>query len=112
MSELPKLTTDILVASSGAVLSLLMYIIPPFRRWLDEKVGEWKFLFMALFLLVVAAGYTLIYCRLAWACILGSLEELVVIWIAALLANQGAYKAVVEPLQNKAEKAAELASYK
>lgn len=112
MLEVPKLTTDLLVELAGAVLSLLAFYVPPFRRWMESRIGEWKFLFMAGVLLLVAAGYTLLYCRLVIACIQGNLESMVWVWVFALVANQGTYKAIVQPAKKEEAKQTEISRLK
>ena len=99
-----KLTVEILIALSGAILSLLAFYVPAFKRWMEGSLGEWKFLFMAGVLLLVAAGYLLIYCQLAWACIQANWGEALLVWLGALGANQGTYQAVVKPAKERLKK--------
>lgn len=94
-----KLTADILISLSGAALSLLMFYIPPFRRWMDGQIGDWKFAFMAGFLLVGAATYTAGWCKFDWACFQVEAPSMLLVWVSALIANQTAYKAVVQPVK-------------
>jgi hypothetical protein len=79
-----KLTVDLLVSLTGAALSLLAYLIPPFRRWQEEQLGEWTPAFMAGVLLVVAAVYTGAWCAWLWACIEPEIGSLLLVWLAAV----------------------------
>lgn len=95
-----KLTVDLLVSLTGVVLSLLAFYLPPFKAFLDRLSG-WKFAFMAGALLVVAVVYQAMYCGWQWDCFRSNLVTVLMVWIAALGANQAAYQAVVKPAQER-----------
>jgi hypothetical protein len=94
-SQVPKLTTDILVTVAGVVLSLLAYVVPPFRRF-QERLGEWTPAFMAGTLLVVAVGYQFLYCLYSLECVLANWQTIVLIWGTAFATNSGFYSAVIK----------------
>jgi len=103
--EFPKLTADLLVSLTGAALSILAYIIPPFRRF-QAKLGEWTPAFMAGCLLLVAVGYQSVWCQYDPACVVANWQGIVSVWGMAFAANSGIYSAFIK--KPKAEAKARL----
>jgi hypothetical protein len=105
--EFPKLTADILVSLTGAALSILAYIIPPFRRF-QAKLGEWTPAFMAGALLLVATGYQAVWCQYNTTCVVANWQGIVLVWGTAFAANSGIYSAFIK--KPKAEEKAKLSA--
>jgi hypothetical protein len=94
--ELTSLTADGLQIFIGLLLSLLMYLIPPFKVWL-KSLGDWAPMFMAGFLFFVATIWQFALCQWVLICLWQAMPGVVVIWFAAFGANQGTYLAYVKP---------------
>lgn len=91
-------TADVLIALTGLILSLGAFYVPVFRRW-QESLGEWTPLFMAVVLLIVSIGRLLWVCQLQAACIQANWLQALLVFLAALGANQGTYLAAVKPVK-------------
>lgn len=94
-----NLTASGISSIAGIVMSLLFELIPPLKRWFEDNVGEYKFLFMAVVLLIVTAGILAYECSFDPVCMRTNLPSALLAFIASMLANQGTYKAIVKPRQ-------------
>jgi hypothetical protein len=103
-APVPKLTADLLFSVTGAGLSILAFVIPPFRRF-QERLGEWTPAFMAGSLLVVAIGYQTVWCGYDMACVIANWQSILLIWGTSFATNAGAYKALVKPAKLREEAA-------
>lgn len=101
--EIPKLTADLLFSVTGVALSVLAYVIPPFRRF-QERLGEWTPAFMAGALFVVAVLYQAVWCQYDLNCVVANWQWILIIWGMAFGTNAGAYKALIKPAKKRAEK--------
>ncbi|CAK0770274.1 conserved membrane hypothetical protein [Gammaproteobacteria bacterium] len=93
---LDKLTVDMLISLGGALIALIGFYVPVFKTWLST-LGDWTPLFMAGVLLGLDALYLFAWCAFATACVMLNWQEFLLIWVGALLANQGAYKFLIKP---------------
>jgi hypothetical protein len=98
---IPKLTADLLVTVTGAVLSILAYIIPPFKR-LQMRMGEWTPAFMAGCLLITALVYQTLWCAYDMACVVANWQSVLLIWGTAFGVNSGMYSAAIKPAKENA----------
>lgn len=89
-----KLSVDLLVSLASAGLSLLAYLIPPFRRWYEGQLGEWAPAFMAGVFLAVAVIYTGAWCAWQMACMKVEALPALMIWLMAIGANAAGRGAV------------------
>lgn len=104
--QVPKLTADILFSLTGSALSILAFVIPPFRRF-QERLGEWTPAFMAGSLFAVAVLYQTVWCAYDMACVVTNWQAILLIWGTSFATNSGAYKALIKPAKLR-EQAAEL----
>lgn len=98
---LNKLTADLLVTLTGSALSILAYVIPPFKR-IQARMGDWTPAFMAGSLLVVAVVYELIWCGYSLECVLTNWQTVLLIWGTAFATNSGMYSAAIKPAKENA----------
>lgn len=96
----PKLTADLLFTLTGSILSILAWVIPPFRRW-QQSLGEWTPAFMAGALLALAVGYQFVWCGYSAACLLSNWQGTILIWGTCVATNFAAYKGIVKPEKEK-----------
>lgn len=100
-------TPEQLGAMVGVVLSLLFAYIPGFKTWYDKKSGEVRALVMLGLLVLVAVAIFALSCAsppilpLAVKCSQEGAWELVYVFIAALVANQGTFLVAVDPFKPK-----------
>jgi hypothetical protein len=99
--EIPKLTADLLITVTGAALSILAYIIPPFKRF-QMRLGEWTPAFMAGCLFAVAVVYQAAWCAYDMACVLANWQTVLLIWGTAFGINSGMYSAAIKPAKENA----------
>ena len=92
------MTPDGLVTLVGIVLSLVFGYIPWVRSWFDQLDSRYKPLFMAVVLLLVAAGKLAVDCRLDGACLAANWQRVLWVWFAALVANQTTYSVTVKQI--------------
>jgi len=98
------MTPELLVALTGAVLSLLFAYFPWVKDWFDNVPSIWKPLLNAGILLVVALGLVGASCLGFvdyFACSLAGVYEAVMLWIIALVGNQLAYQVLVRQVQQR-----------
>jgi len=95
-----KLTSDLLMSLTGAALSLLAYLIPPFRRF-QESLGEWTPAFMAGVLLAGSLLYSAAWCAWDWSCFVANIGSTLLVWLSALGTNYAAYKGIVKPVKER-----------
>ena len=91
-------SADALAVIAGAVLSLLFSYVPGLNTWFAAKAPEFKRLFMAVLMLVVAGAAIGLSCAQiisGVACTQAGLFQLLGAWILAVAANQGAYSLTV-----------------
>lgn len=90
------LTSEILAAVSGVVISLAFSYVPGLNRKFAYLAEEHKQLLMAGMLLVVAAAVFGLGCAgiltIGIACTQGGSYQLIWIWIVAIMANQGIHR--------------------
>lgn len=90
-----NITSEMLVAVAGVVLSLLFSYIPGLRTWYAGLVSETKRLIMLGLLLVVTAAIFALGCynliSIDIACNQDGLLKLVGLFVAGIVANQGTY---------------------
>jgi len=94
------LSLETLASVSGIVLSLLFSYLPGLQQKYDSLSGDYKRLIMAGMLLLTTAGLVVYDCRSDSACYAASLEPAIRVFVAALVANQGAYLLTPENLRN------------
>ena len=89
------MTSEQLAMIAGVILSLAFSYIPKLSDWFQTLEPTMKRLIMAGLLLVVAAGTYVLSCVwvviAAVACDRGGVMGLVMVFIAALVANQAAF---------------------
>jgi hypothetical protein len=90
-----KLSADLLVSLTGLAISFLAFYIPPFRKLVDS-LGEWKFGFMALTMLLVAVIYSVSWCNFDIQCLKTDISSILMIWIAGLGMNQSTYQIAIK----------------
>ena len=93
---------------AGAVLSLLFSYIPGLNTWFAGHAPEFKRLFMAGLMLVVAGAALGLSCAgiiSGVACTQAGAIELAVTWILAVAANQATYDVSPQPAAVKLVKA-------
>lgn len=103
-TQVPKLTADLLFSLTGSALSILAFVIPPFRRF-QERLGEWTPAFMAGALLVVAIIYQAVWCQYDLSCIVANWQGILLVWGTSFATNAGTYKALVKPAKNREQQA-------
>ena len=87
-------TPEFLASVAGIALSLVFSYIHGVKDWYNELAGEWKRLFMAGLLLVVAVAIYALGCAgiiQGVTCDQNGIIRLVSVFIMALVANQSAY---------------------
>jgi hypothetical protein len=89
------LTADLLSSVAGIVLSLLFSYVPGVKDWFEGLDGTYKRLVMLALLVVVSGGIFALSCYGVLAgyveCTEAGAWELVSVFVAALIANQGAF---------------------
>ena len=82
---------ETIASIAGIVLSLVFAYVPGLADKFAALDSNAKRLIMAVLLLIVTAGMVANACRADGACYAASAEQAIRIFIAALLANQGAF---------------------
>ncbi len=98
--NIPKLTADLLFSLAGAAVSILAWVIPPFRRG-QQSLGDWTPAFMIGVLGVLAVGYQFVWCQYNLLCLRDGWQTTVLIWGTCVAANYATYKGYVKPAKDK-----------
>lgn len=93
------MTPDALVTLAGVILSLVFAYLPGAKDWFDGLDRQYKPLFMAGVLLVVAAGKLLYDCQLQPACLELNWSTALWTWLIALVANQTTFAVGVKQIK-------------
>lgn len=93
------LTSELIVSLSGIVVSLFFAYFPGVKAWFDALNPIHKPLWNLGVLFVVAAGAYLYGCRLDAACLQAGLENAILAFIGALVANQTTFAVAVKQVK-------------
>lgn len=100
-------TPEQLGAFAGILLSLIFAYVPGAKTWYNAKTGEQRALIMLGLLLLVTLGIFGLSCvaptylPFAVACTQAGAWELLFVFVAALVANQGTFLVAVDPFKPK-----------
>lgn len=88
-----ELTPDLIGSVAGIVLSLAFSYVPGLKQRYEALTGEWKRVIMAALLFLVAVAIFGLGCAdiLAGTCSRDGAMQVLRVFIAALVANQGTY---------------------
>ena len=84
-------SAETIASLSGVALSLLFAYVPKLSDKFAAQTPTRKRLIMAGLLLLTTAGLVANGCRVEAACYQANVEQAITIFVAALVANQGAY---------------------
>lgn len=98
-----ELTVEFLTALAAGGLSFFFAYFPKVKEWFDALPSEYKPLINAGVLFLAAAGYLLVQCNFDNACVEANWQKVAVLWVQALIANQGAYLAFIKQNKQKAK---------
>lgn len=94
---MPVWTADVLLAAFGIALSLAQWLIPSFKKFQEETLGDWTPLFSAGVFLIISVGALVINCSFVWPCIVQNAPAYWSVFASAIVTYYGSYHALVKP---------------
>ncbi len=103
-------TAEALLALFGIFLSLAQWLIPPFRRFQEEGLGEWTPLFSIGVFLLITSGVLAWNCQMVLGCMAANWQSYWSVFASAVVTYYGSYQAYVKQAKDKqkADQQAEL----